>query len=932
MIEPVDVNQYQETNLILSQLLRVSTLPANISDLGFTEKSELTKVFDKVGTEVNAVDLENITNFYKFLKTGYGVTTFSHINHVDAFLRFSRVNRFFTENLGIQEAWILFVDTESHVEQLWLRDRINSIVFPEADRCINCKRIRKLEEKGDGLLQSAISKVQSHNKCSQTPPNCSLSSENVISTEDLNVLHSYREVFARYLVELNNEAAKKADHPFSLKDIPAFNFLGRDNLLATRRPIEKDNFILLSTQKEFMGTEKLKGNETFPCDVFILQAMSTPEELEVSTLIFFSTPLDPVDLEVKDHMREHGAVWSGFLKVPKEEIDWLNSDVSLNNENIPELLLWRISTLKIALNILGQPCLRKQLEQTIKDKTRESEEKALRTRLMLIQKPLDALTDAFSKVQAEAQEMQSILNKPDEHIFKLHKLLAHIFQDQDDAIHVSDYISLKTEHDHLYDKKKHEQYSCTYCYLLCCIFGMESKLKPAQTFAAIIQITKSIMRSIRERGLDDKNIILLKKILKIEKGEIEDKIDDIVFYNNSSPLQAIKRVCFSPFKNFGSKWYNAPVYIAAKGFYCIAAEASSTGDAPLHPSDTPFAQHAILDFIVTIRSYLKRKLEGESLKDKTQGDEKVIMSVNINIDSGTLKKYSIELGYEFYDKEKDRGNLYDCLDSTVKYGIVGRNVGNFLGIFQNLMKHALGVVPFINDLSDDSWILLKPPAATEDFAYLLVLGRPNRSGSLTSNYLCTLPCKRYFAVIQKRESNNICLEIIWSSEKDFLSEKQDNGLSQTSAVQTASTSKESYSQKPANITKEARVNDTKCYPIIVLDHDAYMNNDNSYFQHLKEYKYLSIREGTENDLKNFQVNEQVVILLHSNDRKQDWLDKLENILSVQRVVIVSKGSEPSYNGNDKKIMVHSAKPKDLQNNTKLGENLIYSLMVTCDGH
>ena len=310
-------------------------------------------------------DKKEVDTFYEFLKSEFLTrdNKFSHINHLDALLRCPGILKFFHEDLGLHEAWILFVDTKN-VEQLWLKDRANSVVFPEKDRDINKKRIKALEGRnGDDKTFLDTAKPEK------------------IATIGNGLLkkHLYREWLATFLIEKNKALFNASSISIGslLNAIPAFKFLGTKAIIKkNQKSIEQENLILLSTPDEYwQAISEERGNNgkqtpanQYPFDAFVLDALFAHEPSSAiangDQLLFFSFPLDPVDLTESGNSREHGALWSGFLLVSAAEAKLLKNNRVASDSDYAKLI-WRIRTLRSALNILGQPCVRKQLEVQI---------------------------------------------------------------------------------------------------------------------------------------------------------------------------------------------------------------------------------------------------------------------------------------------------------------------------------------------------------------------------------------------------------------------------------------------------------------------------------------------------------------------------------------------------------------------------------------
>lgn len=918
-----NVNLYKKTNRVLSRLLSVATLPSSLSSQDFTQESVVKEIFNKVKEELTETDLENITNFYNFIKTTCNVTTFSHINHLDAFLRFTKIKDFFVNGICLQEAWILFVDTESRVEQLWLKDRANSIVFPEAERCINCQRIQALGD--NNQLKSAEEKTHLNFNCKKTPSDCHLADDNVLSTDDLKTLHSYREHFARYLVELNNKKAKTATQPFSLKAIPAFSFLGSDNLLATRRPIEKDNFILLSTAKEFIDKQPLiaKNNE-FPFDNFIIDAMFANKtgstNLDTRNHIFFSTPLDPVDLvEVKGHHREHGAIWSGFLKVPNDELDWLDSEDSLKDENIPELLLWRISTLKIALNILGQPCLRKQLEKEIRKRTENVHTKESHDKLLLLQRPLDALTKAFRSVQAEAQEMESILNNPETVLFNTHKLLSDLFI-VNKEIKISQSLTIRCNH-HWASSTTKEQMRLAYAYAICRIFGHEKELITCQTIDAVEATTQHILLNAHREGAHQKLIKLICQLFLADK-EINDRtifrlIDSLT--DTHANIKGIilefflKPIIFTPFKSFGLEWPRMAFNVAFDGDNFINRRDVLTVDTDVREYDnevlvnltsliTPFPQHAILGFIINFKTKNKDGWSKIEFNDGNATDISISMM------------YSGEKKYDPSKKSGETENhfvLNEYIRHAVRYKTEQIISGDFLNIFGMLIRNGLNLV--VDKPKSNDWHVLTPKDPNEE---MLIVGKVKE----VSDDGCVSSYQRHFSITQQHDNTegNGIIKIRWYDDTQAVkitspvTNTRSNivGQGTTTIVEKTETV---IIESAINCENIIKANDTQLLNVALLDHKEkhgstfrFELNDNDAFNGI--YKFVESNDGSIPYAAN-------VLFLHwdANTNIETIISSFLRDRNDRYIILISSTGDPHPDMRDCWNLEHSGKVLHLLN-------------------
>jgi hypothetical protein len=407
----------EKSSAILSLLTVVASRPAKAAKIH--EDETLCGLLSDFNGEHNNCD---VATFYAFLKSEFlrdkEYSNYSNINHLDALLRCSGIRKFFHEDLGLHEAWILFVDIKDNVEQLWLKDRANSVVFPEKDRDINEKRIEALQKRnGKDKQLLNTSKPEQIDKV----------------TDGLLKKHLYRKWLARFLIEKNNAqfAGSTVSGGSLLKLIPAFNFFGTKDRIKKRRNIEQKNLILLSTPKEYwdaIGKKRSDNAATcYPFDAFVLDALFAHESSapdDDSELLFFSFPLDPVDLTKNGNTREHGALWSGFLLVTKTEAALLESkNQGISNGDYAKLI-WRIRTLRSALNILGQPCVRKQLEIQIAISLGRKHAQMVDLTRTWVEK----ITGNLQQIERETQHLHSIYFAPYTAVFAAAPRLQRLFE------------------------------------------------------------------------------------------------------------------------------------------------------------------------------------------------------------------------------------------------------------------------------------------------------------------------------------------------------------------------------------------------------------------------------------------------------------------------------------------------------------------------
>lgn len=545
--------------------------------------------------------------------------------------------------------------------------------------------------------------------------------------------------------------------------------------------------------------------------------------------------------------------------------------------------------------------------------------------LMSLQRPLDALTGAFNTVQAEAQEMQAILNDPEEGIFKAHKVLAPLYH-QGHPILVSRYLELVSQHDWKSDEG-FEKLQTAYCYALCCIFGVQNRLLDAQTSVSLAQMASSALKEKREALAHDRLIRLLSVICRFTFPSVETSVFKAPGENElqgaerfSNALRLLKNIAFTPFKSFGQHWPQAPVQVAA-----ITEEVAEEKDEKpvlnrdlgndkhpvLRPQDTPFSQQAILAFILGVKSLVCARMRGIK-----SGQPITALTIDRDASSKDLKEYRLDLSLQCFGtiasqeaKSKDPSvetlkmemqNLQDCIASTIRHGIAGKVMGSFHGVFQDLLRHALNLT-VASDAATGSWVHLKPPDPTYEHAILLALGRIKEGAELNDTpKLCGSSdlCDRYFAIVQESNgtdhSSTRLLRVIWSASAAEIT----MSILTTASNQTAA---ESNSKNALHLERGVPKNaQSVASEIWIVDHDE------GWFTQLHAIEYLKsrLKQHSHKTPAEFTPTSRCIVILHVSDDTDiaNWkarLTELHDAQSVARVIVVSSRGHPSEKGIEK---------------------------------
>lgn len=580
-----------------------------------------------------------------------------------------------------------------------------------------------------------------------------------------------------------------------------------------------------------------------------------------------------------------------------------------------------------------------------KSKEEEMDLRRSHDMLLKLQRPLDALTDAFDSVRAEAQEMQAMLNDPEEGVFRAHKALAPLFQ-QGHSIQISQFLSVDANHGWSPNEPL-EDLQAAYCHALTCIFGIQKRTFDAPSHVAFVEKTRDALRDKREAGVNSKLIELLSRLCgwadlynhvgsseEIENsvrrccnGGSKPETDDEMRLRFSNALNMLKRVAFTPFKSFGREWPFAPVQIAALTMQVTRGkeEVDKKASPVLSPQDTPFSQHAVLSFIIGLKSEIAGPRPGADAITKL-GHGRIYSDIK-NDKGGTLAEYRLEITRFFFGRQpyEDLGihqsTLQDCIRSTIRYGIAGKVMGSFLGIFQDLLRHGINLATS-DDYSEDSWVLLEPPAPTWKRAILLVLGKANADrlkDASALNKFCESSgkTKRYFAIVQEQipdQSGNYCLRIIWSDKKaDVLQTPlRPQATAPVSANSNTDANTEHAEDMDLRFKADAEAGKkvetlpvtnqaiTEWPDIVCIDHNS------AWYLALNKISFLTVRLKSQNfsEIDGFNPCNSCVVVLHGNPAGEtnsalSWKSKLAQLIGenkVLRVIVASAGGHPKEKG------------------------------------
>ncbi|MGJ3242206.1 MAG: hypothetical protein ACFE0O_04505 [Opitutales bacterium] len=558
-------------------------------------------------------------------------------------------------------------------------------------------------------------------------------------------------------------------------------------------------------------------------------------------------------------------------------IVYFRDETSLNDsawQNLHSLLLPLLENVSARI-ALGEMLAGHHHKRLLKEREKSHQ------MLMKLQVPLDELTRAFDTVQAEAHEMQVILNSPEESLFRAQKLVSDIFIDRK-GIKVSDALTAKPAHSP--DSLKDDDLHMLYVLVLCSVFGRRAELKLANSPAAILAHGKELLRDAERSPVFEDlcsliSIISESREKKVSIWETVDAFPDESTNTRDERqrrvLSRFKALLFEPFKDFSSKyWPKSPFYVAVEGqearLDCL--------DIPKGDSDldkrlavkhdfSPFPQHGILDFILAAK--------GE-FENRTQENLFSTLDLSENTDARAVLKITYEGDTLFLPEKASNHFIFLC--HAAAHGVSGSNYGNFLGSYARLLRHAHSLDIGSSSSSENNvWRLCNPNRACVSLAI-------ERSDK-----------RRFFWIEHHHNTTNGkgTLSLVWS-ECGWRNEKAESGTAAirrvTDATAPAEEIPERDSDTPATIDgliqpKASPSSDVKCF---VSDH----NSDAQWANALKTVGKIEGKRGTVNFVGMSKGTDRPsdvtippgvqVVVLHTNNIS-DWLQECNSTYAIVRV-------------------------------------------------
>jgi len=401
------------------------------------------------------------------------------------------------------------------------------------------------------------------------------------------------------------------------------------------------------------------------------------------------------------------------------------------------------------------------------DVTKRRELQRSHQMLMKLQAPLDALSAAFNHVQAEAQEMQSILNDPEVALFATHKVLTELFIEGRE-IKLSDAIRLKMRHSKWIAGG--EEARRAYAYSICRVFGCHNELAHCQNTDAVEATAQQLLDRIERDGVHSELLATLAELVLpdfVSSGERTssllrsslallptEKTSDEGSIRKGKALDLwVKPVVFTPFKSFGASWPKVAFQLAFYGKrfkralsekpdYCETTQMWVVPSLDVYPAYTPFPQSAILDFIInfcTIRDPSRRGDYWPRLSFDTSANH---VEVRLHY-KGDRRQCKNNRPYWHKFGQEPETQLPQFLKHAIRYSGTLGNCGDFLNVFGSLIKKGLGLASSSPEIGE--WILV---SGTDPERQMLVLGRCAKP--LDTNGEPS--CDRYFEIYQVHEN------------------------------------------------------------------------------------------------------------------------------------------------------------------------------------
>lgn len=409
------------------------------------------------------------------------------------------------------------------------------------------------------------------------------------------------------------------------------------------------------------------------------------------------------------------------------------------------------------------------MARTMTDALSELEEEQMELRkseqmLMKLQRPLDILTKAFSSVQAEAQEMQSILNDPEVALFATHKTLTEIFIEGRE-VRVTDTIRCAMRHE--YWVQAGNDARIAYAYAICRVFGCHSGLEHCQNVDSVEATAQQLLERIERDAVHSDLLRVLAELVLPETVKGNDRRalgalrGSLQLLSSEEDGQDIKRkgkaldlwlkpVVFTPFKSFSSGWPKVAFLVAFYGklFQREKLEAHQKPDEvaytiprlDVHAAHTPFPQSAILDFIINFCSLRDPKRTGKYWPRLSFDASANHAEVRLHYRAGSGMNAK---PYRHIDATGEPTQLTQFLKHAIRYSGKLGNCGDFLNVFGSLIRKGLGLAT--GDPASGEWVLVD---ITDPEQQMLVLGRVTGEISESGKP----KCDRFFEIYQMHEN------------------------------------------------------------------------------------------------------------------------------------------------------------------------------------
>ena len=291
------------------------------------------------------------------------------VNLINTALRHSKIQDFFNNDLGLEEAFLLYQDRAGDIKQLWLQTLVPCTVFPEKDVDIHQARY-------DNLISSKFKNKFNENfdaLYNKTKENLKGKYHQITLDEQLDNNWKQRVLLNQYLADADK--AKQDKNEEEKSSSPGNHMPAVIRVIANKKIPEgwesyatlNENFLIINVNNiiNFFNNydpsnsdDPTQNNAKEIFDPFALEVLTahlrSKEPENESTLYYFTLPVDPLEINQPDgNAVKRKLVWSGF---------WKKQDSDPENSTPSEFTSCKTNIIRSILNLLGQLSLRGMIE------------------------------------------------------------------------------------------------------------------------------------------------------------------------------------------------------------------------------------------------------------------------------------------------------------------------------------------------------------------------------------------------------------------------------------------------------------------------------------------------------------------------------------------------------------------------------------------